>query len=99
MSGTEHTGTFKRHLPFPSVTEEFRMFDPAAREKKSGLRGQDKQQGDLRDPKGGQGIARDERGQDQPIDKDRAQRTSGLKSQKEAAQSQPEAPGQPAGGE
>ena len=51
-------------------------------------------------PKGGQqGIARDERGQDQPVDKDRAQRTSAQKAQKDAAESQPASPGQPAGGE
>jgi len=38
-------------------------------------------------------------GQDQPKDKDRAQRTSGPKEQKDAAQQQAESPGQPAGGE
>jgi hypothetical protein len=46
-----------------------------------------------------QGIVRDERGQDQPMDKVRAQQTVGLKSQKEAAQTQPPSPGEPAGGE
>ena len=40
-----------------------------------------------------------ERGEDQPRDKERAQRDAGLKSQKEAAQSQPQSPGEPAGGE
>jgi hypothetical protein len=45
------------------------------------------------------GIVRDERGQDQPKDKDRAQKSSGLKEQKEAAQNQPQSPGEPAGGE
>ena len=63
------------------------------------LRGHDKQQGDLTDQPGGQGTVRDQRGQDQPKDKERAQRTSGLKEQKDAAQQQPESPGQPAGGE
>jgi len=47
----------------------------------------------------GQGIVRDERGQDQPKDKARAQQTAGLKAQKEAAQTQPPSPGEPAGGE
>lgn len=47
----------------------------------------------------GQGIVRNERGEDQPKDKERAQRDSGLKSQKEAAQSQTQSPGEPAGGE
>ena len=46
-----------------------------------------------------QGIARDHRGEDQPMDKERAQRDSGLRSQKEAAQTQPQSPGEPAGGE
>ena len=45
------------------------------------------------------GIVRDERGQDQPKDKDRAQKSSGLKEQKEAAENQPQSPGEPAGGE
>jgi hypothetical protein len=45
------------------------------------------------------GIVRDERGQDQPKDKDRAQKNSGLKQQREAAEHQPQAPGEPAGGE
>jgi len=47
----------------------------------------------------GQGIARDHRGEDQPMDKERAQRDSGLQKQKEAAQTQPPSPGEPAGGE
>jgi hypothetical protein len=47
----------------------------------------------------GQGVARDERGQDQPTDRQRAQQSSGLKNQKDAAQTQPQSPGQPAGGE
>jgi hypothetical protein len=47
----------------------------------------------------GQGIVRDDRGQDQPKDKARAQQTAGLKSQKEAAETQPQSPGEPAGGE
>lgn len=47
----------------------------------------------------GQGIVRNERGEDQPKDKQRAQRDSGLKSQKDAAQSQPLSLGEPAGGE
>ena len=46
-----------------------------------------------------QGLVRDERGQEQPKDKARAQQTAGLKSQKEAAQTQPPSPGEPAGGE
>ncbi|WP_157100191.1 hypothetical protein [Rhodoplanes sp. Z2-YC6860] len=44
------------------------------------------------------GIVQDERGQDQSKDKKRAQQ-SGLKEQQEAAQQQPESPGEPAGGE
>ena len=47
----------------------------------------------------GQGIVQDERGEDQPGDKERAQRDAGLKAQKEAAQSGPQSPGEPAGGE
>jgi hypothetical protein len=68
-------------------------------ERKGGLRGHDKQQGDFTDQPSRQGIVRDQRGEDQPKDKKRAQRTAGLKSQKDAAQSQPQSPGQPAGGE
>jgi len=44
------------------------------------------------------GIVQDERGQDQPKDKKRAQQP-GLKEQRDAAESQPESPGEPAGGE
>jgi hypothetical protein len=48
---------------------------------------------------GRQGIVRDERGQDQPKDKERAQQTPGQKAQKDAAHSQPQSPGEPAGSE
>jgi hypothetical protein len=44
------------------------------------------------------GVVQDERGQDQPKNKDAAQKL-GLKQQKEAAEQQPESPGEPAGGE
>jgi hypothetical protein len=44
------------------------------------------------------GLTRDERGQDQPKDKDGAQKL-GVKEQKEAANQQVESPGEPAGGE
>jgi hypothetical protein len=71
----------------------------AEHEGKGGLRGNDKQQSDLTEQPSGQGIVRDQRGQEQPSDKERAQRTSGLKAQKDAALSQPPFPGQPAGGE
>jgi hypothetical protein len=47
----------------------------------------------------GHGIVRDQRGQDQPKDKERARLTPGQKAQKDAAQSQPQSPGEPAGGE
>jgi hypothetical protein len=47
----------------------------------------------------GHGIVQNERGEDQPKDKERAQRDSGLKSQKEAARTQTQSPGEPAGGE
>jgi hypothetical protein len=43
-------------------------------------------------------ICHDERGQDQPKDKKRAQQ-AGLKEQREAVESQPMSPGEPAGGE
>jgi hypothetical protein len=52
-----------------------------------------------------QGIVKDERGQDQPKDKKRAQQSglkeqqSGLKEQREAAEYQPPSPGEPAKGE
>ncbi len=44
------------------------------------------------------GIVRDEKGQEQPKDKARAQQP-GVKEQQEAARSQPESPGEPANGE
>ncbi len=44
------------------------------------------------------GIVQDDRGQDQPKDKQTAQK-AGLKEQKEAAKQQVESPGEPAGGE
>lgn len=44
------------------------------------------------------GIVQDERGQDQPRDKEAAQKL-GQKQQREAAEQQVESPGQPAGGE
>jgi hypothetical protein len=71
----------------------------AAPERKSGQSDNDKRQADLTKQDRGQGVARDERGQDQPADRQRAQQTSGLKAQKDAAQTQPQSPGQPAGGE
>lgn len=45
-----------------------------------------------------QGIVQDERGQDQPKDKKRAQQ-AGLKEQKDAARNTPQLPGEPADGE
>ena len=45
------------------------------------------------------GMQPDERGQDQPTDKKRAQQTSGDKIQRDAARERPPSPGQPAGGE
>jgi hypothetical protein len=44
------------------------------------------------------GIVQDERGQDQPKNKNQAQKL-GVKEQKEAAERQVESPGEPAGGE
>jgi hypothetical protein len=44
------------------------------------------------------GIVQDEKGQDQPKDKERAQQP-GVKEQKDAAKSTPQSPGEPAGGE
>jgi hypothetical protein len=44
------------------------------------------------------GIVQDDRGQDQPKDKQTAQK-AGLEEQKEAAAQQVESPGEPAGGE
>jgi hypothetical protein len=69
-----------------------------APERKSGQSDNDKQS-DLTKHDLGQGVARDERGQDQQTDRQRAQQPSGLKAQKDAAQTQPQSPGQPAGGE
>jgi hypothetical protein len=71
------------------------------------LRGRDKQQEGLRDRDKGQGIVRDERGQEQPADKSRAQqnnrtqRSTGLRAQKEAAEDEDNvpSPGEPARGE
>jgi hypothetical protein len=71
----------------------------ATHERKGGLRGRDKQQDDLTDQPGGQSIVRDQRGQDQPTDRERAQKGAGLKEQKDAAQTQSPYPGEPAGGE
>jgi hypothetical protein len=73
----------------------------------AGLRGRDKQQEGLRDRDKGQGIVRDERGQEQPADKRRAQqsnpaqRSTGLRAQKEAAEDEGNipTPGEPARGE
>jgi hypothetical protein len=45
-----------------------------------------------------QGIVRDERRQDQPKDKERAE-VPGLKEQRESVEHQPESPGEPASGE
>ena len=56
-------------------------------------------------PGSSHGIARTERGEDQPADKSRAQRvhkqesSEGEKAQREAAERQPLSPGEPAGGE
>ena len=44
------------------------------------------------------GVIRDQRGQDQPTDKERALK-SGRDAQRAAAQEQPQSPGEPAGGE
>jgi hypothetical protein len=44
------------------------------------------------------GVTQDDRGQDQPKDKNAAQKL-GLKEQKEAVEQQVESPGEPAGGE
>ena len=44
------------------------------------------------------GIIRDDRGQEQPTDKQSAQ-SAGVKEQTDAANSTPESPGEPAGGE
>jgi hypothetical protein len=44
------------------------------------------------------GIVQDERGQDQPKDKERAQQP-GVQEQKDAAKTTPQSPGEPANGE
>lgn len=60
----------------------------------------DKQQQKLRDQNKGQGIVRDDRGQEQPSDKRRAQQNAGLRAQKDAAgQKEIPSPGEPARGE
>lgn len=65
----------------------------------AGVRGRDKQQDNLANRDPGQGIVPDDRGQDQPADKRRAEQDSGLRAQKDAAQQQTPSPGQPAHGE
>jgi hypothetical protein len=65
----------------------------------AGLRGRDKLQDELRNRDPGQGIVPDDRGQDQPADKRRAEQDSGLRAQKDAAQQTTPSPGQPAHGE
>jgi hypothetical protein len=72
----------------------------------AGRRGRDKQQESLKDKDKGQGIVRDEHGQEQPADKRRAQQNSrqqntGLRAQKEAAEDDDHvpSPGEPARGE
>jgi hypothetical protein len=65
----------------------------------AGLRSQNKQQERLKKQDQGQGIIPDDRGQDQPADKRRAEQDSGLRAQKEAARQIPPSPGQPAHGE
>jgi hypothetical protein len=46
------------------------------------------------------GVVQDERGQDQPKDKEKAQKSGvGIKEQREAAERQPPSPGEPAEGE
>jgi hypothetical protein len=64
-----------------------------------GLRTRDEQQERLKKRDPGQGIVPDDRGQDQPVDKRRAERDSGLREQWEAARQSPPSPGQPAHGE
>jgi hypothetical protein len=71
------------------------------------LRGRDKQQESLKRQDKGQGIVRDQRGQEQPVDKrraqqnHRAQQNTGLRAQKEAARDEDNvpSPGEPARGE
>ena len=52
-------------------------------------------------PRRPHGIVQDERGQDQPTDKGRAQQrtTTGREAQRDAAKNAPMGPGEPAGGE
>jgi hypothetical protein len=66
---------------------------------RAGSRGRDQQQDRVRNRDPGQGIVSDDRGQDQPADKRRAQQDSGLRAQKDAAQQSTPSPGQPAHGE
>jgi hypothetical protein len=73
--------------------------NPATRLGGDGLRGRDKQQGALRDEDTGQDVVRNDRGEDQPKDKERAQQHPGLREQKDAALNRPQSPGEPAGGE
>jgi hypothetical protein len=44
------------------------------------------------------GVTKENKGQEQPTDKDSAQ-NAGVKAQKDAATTTPESPGEPAGGE
>jgi hypothetical protein len=46
-----------------------------------------------------QGVRPDDRGQDQPTDKKRAQQGTGSDAQRDDARRRPPSPGQPAGGE
>jgi hypothetical protein len=79
------------------------MTGPSAKRRK----GRDKQQEDLQDRDKGQGVVRDERGQEQPADKRRAQQdnrgqqNAGVRAQKEAAENEDDvpSPGEPARGE
>ena len=66
----------------------------------AGRRGGDKQQEKLRHQDKGQGVVRDDRGQEQPAGKRRAQQNAGLRAQKEsAADKDIPSPGEPARGE
>ena len=56
-----------------------------------------KQRGDGAGKSDSGGIVRDERGQDQPANKETAQRTADIF--RDAAKTQPQSPGEPAGGE
>jgi len=62
---------------FSKQQEQTMTPKPATQPKSGGLRGRDKQQDTLRDQDSGQGIVRNERGEDQPKDKARAQQDSG----------------------